>query len=350
MGCPTPPRGSALMLTGALVALIIGFGCPLGVSSALASGSGLICAWEEDFETGGTCWCTQCFTRNDEIRVTDDAIPGVQAKCENSYLMAKSLAATPGAGYRADSPSFAEMGVSTEQTYAIHFRYLLPGDGACWTYALASKHVSLVVLECNRETGIGMLGFVEEATQVSTPLKWIRMNEWHDIRVRVDPQGQGAQVTVRIDNDFVARFERQVPSGYQGITFRDLPFRVVDATQPPSGPTCFGSGMWDDVRVLKMTSGDDPPRDIEIRVEPNPLNPLSTIQFDLSRAATVTVDVFDVAGRRVATLVDGVLAAGPQAIPWNGDDDRGAPVSSGTYFIRARVDQEVTMARATIVR
>lgn len=350
MRCPTLARGSAPMLAGALAALIFSFGCSLGVNSALASGPSMVCAWEEDFETGGTCWHTQTLTRNDEMCVTDDAIPGVQAKCENTYLMGRSLVAGRGNGYRADSPSFSEMGVSSEQTYAIHFRYLLPGDGACWTYALASKHVSLVVLECNRETGIAMLGFLEEATQVATPLTWIRMGEWHDVRVRVDPNGNGAMVTVRIDDGFVARIERQVASGYDGISFEDLPLRIVDATDPPAGPTCFGSGMWDDVRVLKLTSGDEKPRGIHVRVEPNPLNPLTTIRFDLSHAASVTVDVFDVAGRRVRTLVDGTLAAGVQAIPWNGDDDRGASVSSGTYFIRARVDQEVSMARAMVVR
>jgi len=72
---------------------------------------------------------------------------------------------------------------------------------------------------------------------------------------------------------------------------------------------------------------------------PNPFNPSTSIRFALERAATTRLAIFDVRGRRIHTLVDGELrAAGEHAVTWNGRDERGRPVSSGTYFVRMDVD------------
>jgi hypothetical protein len=67
---------------------------------------------------------------------------------------------------------------------------------------------------------------------------------------------------------------------------------------------------------------------------PNPFNPSTTIPFTLARDGRVTLRVYDVAGRVVATLVDGARAAGPHTAQWDGRTGAGAPVSSGVYFAR----------------
>jgi hypothetical protein len=70
--------------------------------------------------------------------------------------------------------------------------------------------------------------------------------------------------------------------------------------------------------------------------EPNPFNPSTTIRFELPRDGHVTLDVFDVAGRRVASLLDGPRPAGTGSVTWNGRDVQGEPVSSGVYLYRLR--------------
>lgn len=68
---------------------------------------------------------------------------------------------------------------------------------------------------------------------------------------------------------------------------------------------------------------------------PNPFNPMTTISFDLAKAAAVSLRVFDVSGRLVRVLVDGeTVAEGRQEAVWNGRDDSGRRVASGTYFYR----------------
>jgi len=62
---------------------------------------------------------------------------------------------------------------------------------------------------------------------------------------------------------------------------------------------------------------------------PNPFNPSTTIRFSIPRREHVTLKVFDVLGREVATLVDGVKDAGEHSVVWNA-----TPVPSGAYFYR----------------
>ena len=67
---------------------------------------------------------------------------------------------------------------------------------------------------------------------------------------------------------------------------------------------------------------------------PNPFGPLTTIRFDLPRPSNVRLDVYDITGRRVRTLVEETLPAGSRNIIWDGRDDRGNPTASGVYFYR----------------
>jgi len=67
---------------------------------------------------------------------------------------------------------------------------------------------------------------------------------------------------------------------------------------------------------------------------PNPFNPVTRIAFSIPAAGVAELAVFDIAGRRVATLVDERVEAGPHEVVWNGTNDAGEPVASGVYFSR----------------
>jgi glucose/arabinose dehydrogenase len=66
---------------------------------------------------------------------------------------------------------------------------------------------------------------------------------------------------------------------------------------------------------------------------PNPFSNSTTIAFYLSEAASVSLAVYDLLGRRVATLLDGTLPAGPHTALWDGTLERRAPAASGLYVI-----------------
>jgi PKD repeat protein len=67
---------------------------------------------------------------------------------------------------------------------------------------------------------------------------------------------------------------------------------------------------------------------------PNPFNPATVIAYTLSLPGEVRLDVFDILGRRLTTLADGVRDAGVHRVIWDGRDEGGASVASGIYFYR----------------
>ncbi len=67
---------------------------------------------------------------------------------------------------------------------------------------------------------------------------------------------------------------------------------------------------------------------------PNPFNPTTSINFALPTAAKTRIDVFNILGQKVRTLVDEYLTAGNKRVEWDGTDDRGNAVASGIYLYR----------------
>ena len=66
----------------------------------------------------------------------------------------------------------------------------------------------------------------------------------------------------------------------------------------------------------------------------NPLRSSTRMQFDLPQAATVSLDVLDLQGRRVRTLAVGTHSAGSHTLAWDGRDEQGSAVANGAYFVR----------------
>jgi len=65
---------------------------------------------------------------------------------------------------------------------------------------------------------------------------------------------------------------------------------------------------------------------------PNPFNPSTNIAFDISLKGQVNIDIYNIRGQHVKSLVNGVLLPGHHNVVWNGDDTAGHNVSSGVYF------------------
>jgi hypothetical protein len=77
-----------------------------------------------------------------------------------------------------------------------------------------------------------------------------------------------------------------------------------------------------------------PGRVVLEHVRPNPFNPVTVVTYALPERAAVELAVFDISGRLVATLVDGVMGPGSHDVVWRGTNGRGEDVASGVYFCR----------------
>ena len=158
----------------------------------------------------------------------------------------------------------------------------------------------------------------------------------------------GADLTVATI-DFLARGGDRYP--YRGAPFTTVGFTyqqalqeylvaglggVVTALDYPEG----GEGRIQTLRsVAVLDPREEQPgtapvlRNVVLEQNaPNPFNPTTRIDFALPTDAHVSLVVYDVKGRRVATLVEGSIEAGDHSVMWQGTDDAGKPTSSGLYF------------------
>jgi len=83
---------------------------------------------------------------------------------------------------------------------------------------------------------------------------------------------------------------------------------------------------------------------------PNPFNPQTVIPLALPRTGYVDLAVYDTAGRRVRTLLAGTLPAGDRTATWDGRDDTGRALASGTYFARLRTSGADEVRPLVLVR
>ncbi|MDO9578200.1 MAG: FlgD immunoglobulin-like domain containing protein [Candidatus Cloacimonadales bacterium] len=73
---------------------------------------------------------------------------------------------------------------------------------------------------------------------------------------------------------------------------------------------------------------------------PNPFNPSTTIAFNLPESGQVTLEIYNIKGQKVKTLIDAQLSSGSYSVTWNGKNDAGKLVSSGEYISKLKVNGE----------
>ncbi len=87
------------------------------------------------------------------------------------------------------------------------------------------------------------------------------------------------------------------------------------------------------------------------RPVPNPFSNGMRLAYEVPTAtATVSIKVFDLAGRLVRTLAGDTQSAGRYVVVWNGRDERGATARSGMYFIQMRIGNEAKRVRVTYLK
>ena len=111
------------------------------------------------------------------------------------------------------------------------------------------------------------------------------------------------------------------------------------------GAVTYEGWYVDDINITFTTPETTVPGDEVIPMEfalrqnaPNPFNPVTVIAYQLPHDAHVTIDVFNIAGRLVRTLVNETQPAGVKAVSWDGTNDTGEKVASGIYMYRMTAD------------
>ena len=129
---------------------------------------------------------------------------------------------------------------------------------------------------------------------------------------------------------------------------------AVQLTQPP-GLNLFAN--WGELRVKTLSAAPGLARAsaagnrLALRlISPNPARSNMEFRFAVPAAGAVRLAIYDVQGRRVATVLDQTLPAGWQSASWNGRDLRSLPVASGAYFARLESGGEVRLRKVFMTR
>ena len=83
---------------------------------------------------------------------------------------------------------------------------------------------------------------------------------------------------------------------------------------------------------------------------PNPFNPETIIEFSLDKKTDIRIDVYNIRGQRVKTLLNSVVDKGEHSVLWNGTDDNELAVSSGVYFYRMMTDDYSQTKRMLLLK
>ena len=162
--------------------------------------------------------------------------------------------------------------------------------------------------------------------------------------------GLGARVAVKAEIAGEARWqfrEVQAQSGYNSQNLR-LHFGLGDAPVIDSLRVFWPSGTVEvqtQVATNQILTLEEPPDPISVETEPvagfslvqnypNPFRHATTIRFTLPHPEPVTLSLYDVQGRRVRVLMDGLQGAGVHTVNWTGTNQHGRALPAGIYLLK----------------
>ncbi|MCB1045975.1 MAG: T9SS type A sorting domain-containing protein, partial [Calditrichaeota bacterium] len=115
--------------------------------------------------------------------------------------------------------------------------------------------------------------------------------------------------------------------------------------QHPHGSSCSLIGVFG-IECGGVATIEDLPGDFELLAPvPNPFNPTTRCTIRMKRTAEARLDIFDLSGRRVMTLVEGLLSRGEHSVQLEGQT-----LASGVYLLVLSADQERRVQKVTLLK
>jgi len=153
--------------------------------------------------------------------------------------------------------------------------------------------------------------------------------------------------TVTNDNDIIIQYATAVSciTNSVGICNYErndgLQYMFNSILAPGAAPISNGRAIKFTTGSLYSAAGDEAvdviPNDIGLSANyPNPFNSSTIIEYDVPRAGNVKIDIYDITGRKIKSLIDMEQPAGRQRVIWDGTGNSGAAAASGIYFYRLK--------------
>jgi hypothetical protein len=162
---------------------------------------------------------------------------------------------------------------------------------------------------------------------------------------------------------FSVQIERQVLDGGGAMWLETSSYKLSSSLGQSitgvqsDGDTILYTGFWNPW-VVQMTPVEweeedfsELPKEFDLRQNyPNPFNPTTVIQYALPKTSEVKIQIYNILGQKVSTLVNEPQEPGYKMIHWDGKDDSGNEVSSGIYFYRIVAKNFVKCKKMTLLK
>ncbi len=233
--------------------------------------------------------------------------------------------------------------------------------------AAAQAEGAIAVIIANNVAGAVPITLGGTDPAITIPVVSVTLNDGNAIKAQL---GSGVNVTLLLDpNDLAGadgsgRVQLYAPNPLEqgsSISHYDTPCLPNLLMEPAinnnlSSDVDLTLALFDDigwVDIITAVGDAPPPRLADLTVfanYPNPFNPGTSIRYAIPETQDVRLDIYDVQGRWVRSLIDRVEPAGIREVMWEGNDNAGRPVSSGIYFVRLAGEGQVATRKIVLVK
>ena len=250
-----------------------------------------------------------------------------------------------------------ETGWTDELSYAL--TGLTPNAPAYWQVQARNattleesdySSVQYFVIQTGSGVSAAIIGSPAKGTTVksiSPTLSWIipattSSSQSYEVEISEDPAMTAAQVIDAAVNNVEVNLE-------DGKTYY---WRVRSKTDDNQYSNYTGKGAFEiDQSITDVETESELPTEFRVSQNyPNPFNPSTTIKFALPASEKVSVKIYDMLGREVATLLNTQLEAGNHQVVWNGQNNYGSIVSTGVYFYRVVSGNNIVVKKMLLMK
>ncbi|NQT26201.1 T9SS type A sorting domain-containing protein [candidate division KSB1 bacterium] len=257
---------------------------------------------------------------------------------------------------------------SGQETFSI--QVLIPAGATPGTYTNTTSMLSFTIegggnvadpasadLTVDATLPVELSSFSAESTSVGALIKWTTESETDNLGFILE-RAAGTRHALSLQWDEIASYQTHPALTDQGNTSQRTDYTFTDVTAQ--------SGMIYQYRlsdadidgnitvldILEITMRIQNPDETQLEPPfPNPFNPQTKISYKLAEQSSVTLNVYDVNGRLVSTLLrDLQQSSGSYSIHWLGKDDQGQQAASGAYILRLIAGDVVTSQKVILMR
>lgn len=189
-----------------------------------------------------------------------------------------------------------------------------------------------------------------------TTQSWVTAVDFPDSNrlVQIDPQGRiwssSYGKTGYLENEVFHAIPELSGIAANAIAFSDDDYGRIAVNAFDRKRTEY-SGIYEyDPNPVSVEEPDRPVPFLTATAYPNPFNPAVTIQFELPAAGRARIEVFNITGQRVKTIVDQSFPAGVNRVRWDSTLDSGSRASSGVYFYRIQAGPQTRTGKMLLLR